>query len=119
MAVGVAPDGGHSAADKQNLEAMTKAFEARPETLVQASGFGTIAGRKCIWHKLSVPVPAKPGAVATDARISTVLYFAPLGDGRALKVRVVSRQETFAEMAPKMKQALDTLRVLEREAAAQ
>jgi hypothetical protein len=115
MAIGLAADGGHGVADDQHLEALSKSFKARPDTQVQGAGFGTIAGRKCMWHKLSVPAP---GTAAGAARISTVMYFAPLGDGRALKVRVVSRQDTFAEAAPKMKQSMDTLRLLAPDAAA-
>ena len=121
MAVGFAPDGGHAVADATNLAALTKSYQARPDTIVQGAGFGTVAGRKCMWHKLSVPAPGGAGvnggttganASASAARISTVQYFTPLGDGRALKVRVVSRPETFAAAAPTMKQSLDTLRLL-------
>jgi hypothetical protein len=117
MAIGLASDGGHKAADDQTLEALSKAYKARPDTLVQGAGFGTMAGRKCVWHKLSVPTPGTAGLGSTAARITTVQYFAPLGDGRALKVRVVSRPETFAETARTMKQSLDTLRLLTPEAA--
>jgi hypothetical protein len=52
-------------------------------------------------------------------RMSTVQYFAPLGDGRALRVRVVSRPETFAEAARTMKHSLDTLKLLTPETSAQ
>jgi hypothetical protein len=99
---------------------MTKLFTARPNTTVEGAGFGTLAGQRCMWHKLSVPAPASSAATAMPpVRYTTVHYFAPLGDGRALKVRVVSRPETFAEMAPRMKQSLDTLRLLTPPAAKQ
>jgi len=52
-------------------------------------------------------------------RTTAVIYFAPLGDGRALKVRVVARPEKFAETAPTMKHSIDTLRLLDRQATAQ
>ena len=120
MAVGLGPDGGHGAADQQNLDALTKSFQANPNTTVEASGFGTIAGRKCMWHKLSVPSPAgTDGADTAAGRTTAVIYFAPLGDGRALKVRVVARPEKFAETAPTMKHSIDTLRLLDRQATAQ
>jgi hypothetical protein len=120
VAIGLSPDGGRGVADAKTLESLTKSYQSRPDTIVQGSGFGTIAGQKCMWHKLSVPAPAAPGtaaaaapdAGATPARTSVVQYFAPLGDGRALKVRVVSKPETFAEAARTVKQSLNTLRLL-------
>ena len=119
MAIGLSSDGGHRVADATSLEALSKAYQARPDTIVQASGFGTLAGHKSMWHKLSVPAPGSTGAAgAAGARVSTVLYFVPLGDGRALKVRVISRPETFAVAARTMKQSLDTLRLLTPETSA-
>ena len=96
MAVGLGPDGGRATVDQQNLDALTKSFEANPNTVVQGAGFLTIAGRKCMWHKLSVPAPGGAAAASAAARTSAVIYFAPLGDGRALKVRVVSREDRQA-----------------------
>ena len=124
ISVGLGPDGGHSTADAQRLEALTKSFKARPDTVVEAAGFGTIAGRKCMWHKLSVPAPAGsrlPGSASSAAspvRFSAVHYVAPLGDGRVLKVQVAARQDAFAEMAPRMKQSVDTLKLLDRQPTA-
>jgi hypothetical protein len=118
MAIGFSSDGGHGVADAANLEALSKSYQARPDTIIQASGFGTLAGHKSMWHKLSVPAPGATSADgATAARVNTVVYFVPLGDGRALKVRVISRPETFAEAARTMKQSLDTLRLLTPEPA--
>jgi len=119
MAIGISPDGGHGVADAANLDALAKSYQARPDTIIQASGFGTLAGHKSMWHKLSVPAPGASGAAGeTAARVNTVVYFVPLGDGRALKVRVISRPETFAEAARTMKQSLDTLRLLAPETPA-
>jgi len=67
-----------------------------------------------VWHKLSVPVrgSAAGAAGATPRRVDILRYFAPLGDGRALRVRVVSRPETFAEVARTIRRSLDTIELL-------
>lgn len=113
ITLGLAPRGARTVIDQQNLDALTRSLRARRET-VQSSGFGTVAGRRCIWHKLAVRSPA--GVVVADGAArpacTGVEYFVPLPDGRALMLRVVARQETFAATAPRLKQSLDSLRLL-------
>jgi hypothetical protein len=44
--------------------------------------------------------------------MTAVHYLLPLQDGRALEVRVAATPEKFNEVAPRMKMALDSLKLL-------
>ena len=89
-------------------EKVTKGLQKRAGTVVHASGFGSVAGRRCVWHKYTGPVSRPEG----NARMTVVHYLLPLQDGRALEVRVAATPERFGEMAPRMKQSLDSFKLL-------
>ena len=89
-------------------EKVTRGLQKRAGTVVHSTGYATIAGRRCLWHKYTGPVSRLGGS----ARMTAVLYLLPLQDGRALEVRVAAAPEKFAEMAPRMKQSLDSLKLL-------
>ena len=94
--------------DQVPAEKLTKALQKRTGGVVHASGYATIAGRRCMWHKYTA-VTGRPG----DAEPMTMVhYLLPLHNGRALELRVAALPEKFNEMAPRMKQAADSLKLL-------
>ena len=94
--------------DQVPAEKLTKALQKRTGGVVHASGYATIAGRRCMWHKYTAPT-GRPG----DATPMTMVhYHLPLHNGRALELRVAAAPDKFNEMAPRMKQAVDTLKLL-------
>ena len=89
-------------------EKVTRGLQKRPGTVVHSSGYATIAGRRCLWHKYTGPISRPDG----NARMTVVHYLLPLQDGRALEVRVAAVPEKFNAAAPRMKLSLDTFKLL-------
>jgi len=50
--------------------------------------------------------------------MTAVHYLLPLQDGRALELRLAATPEKFNELGPRMKQSLDTLKLLTKVAEA-
>ena len=94
--------------DQVPAEKLTKALQKRTGGVVHASGYATIAGRRCMWHKYTA-VTGRPG---DNEPMTMVHYLLPLHNGRALELRVAAVPEKFDAMAPRMKQAVDTLKLL-------
>ena len=87
---------------------VTKGLQSRPGTVVHSTGYTTVAGRRCLWHKYTGPIPRTDGS----PRMTAVHYLLPLQDGRALELRVAATPETFTDLAPRMKQSLDSFKLL-------
>ena len=73
-------------------------------------GYGLIDGRKCLWHKYTGNVTFSK----TSVRMTAVHYLLPLGDGRALELRLASTPEQFAKLAPVMKESVESFKILPR-----
>ena len=95
---------------------------ARPRCAV--TGFGLITpigtGRDDFWRgvregRRGVGPITRPDA---PVRMSAVHYLLPLQDGRALVLRLAATPEKFNELGPRMKQSLDTFKLLTRVAEA-
>jgi hypothetical protein len=89
-------------------EKVSRSLQKRGGAVVHASGYAMLAGRRSLWHKYTGPVTRPEGVV----RMTAVHYLLPLQDGRALEVRVAATPEKFNEVAPRMKMALDSLKLL-------
>ena len=89
-------------------EKVTRGLQKRAGTVVHGTGYATIAGRRCLWHKYTGPVSRPEGS----ARMTAVHYLLPLRDGRALELRVAATPEAFGTVAPRMKQSLDSFKLL-------
>jgi hypothetical protein len=89
-------------------EKRTRSLQGRSGTVVQATGYATIAGRRCLWHKYTGPISRPDG----NPRMTAVHYLLPLQDGRALEVRLAATPEKFNEMAPGMKQSLESFKLV-------
>ena len=100
--------------DDVSAERVTQGLQKRPGTVVDSCGYSTIAGRRCLWHKLTGPM--KRGGATV--KVTSVHYFLPLQDGRALEVRLSAAPDRFKDVAPKMKQSVDTFKLLTRVADA-
>jgi len=87
---------------------VTRALQQRAGTVVQGSGYATLNGRRCLWHKYTGPIAHPDGS----SRMTVVHYLLPLQDGRALELRVAATPEKFNELAPRMKQSVDSLKLL-------
>lgn len=94
--------------DQVPVERVTRGIQKRAGTAVHANGYGTVSGRRCLWHKFTGPI-ARGGAAT---KMTAVHYFLPLQDGRALELRLAAAPEKFNEVAPKMKQSVDTFKLL-------
>jgi hypothetical protein len=89
-------------------EKVTRSIQKRAGAAVHGTGYAMLAGRRSLWHKYTGPVTRPEGVV----RMTAVHYLLPLQDGRALEVRVAATPEKFNEVAPRMKMALDSLKLL-------
>ena len=89
-------------------EKVTRGLQKRPGTVVHSTGYATIAGRRCLWHKYTGPVSRPAG----NARMTAVHYLLPLQDGRALEIRVAAAPEKFNTAATQMKRSLDSFKLL-------
>lgn len=89
-------------------EKVSRGIQKRTGTVVHSTGYSSIAGRRCLWHKYTGPV-SRPGG---NTRMTTVHYLLPLQDGRALEVKVAATPEKFGQMAPRMKKSLDSFKLL-------
>lgn len=89
---------------------ITRSLQQRAGTVVHASGYATLGGRRCLWHKYTGPISRPNGS----PRMTAVHYWLPLQDGRALEVRVAAAPEKFNEIALRMKQSVDSLKLLTR-----
>ena len=89
-------------------EKVARGYQKRTGTVVHATGYTTIGGRRALWHKYTGPV-SRPGATA---KMTVVHYLLPLRDGRALELRVAAAPEKFNEAAPRMKQSIDSFKLL-------
>jgi hypothetical protein len=93
---------------------VTRGLQKRAGTVVLASGYTTVGGRRALWHKYTGPI-TRPDA---PVRMTAVHYLLPLQDGRALELRLAATPEKFNELGPRMKQSLDTFKLLARVAEA-
>ena len=100
--------------DQVSPERVSRALQKRQGTTVQAWGYTTIGGRRCLWHRYTGPVARAEGI----ARMTAVHYLMPLQDGRALEIRLAAAPEKFNELGPRMKQSVDTFRLLTKVADA-
>ncbi len=108
ISIGFAPFPANVSAEQVSPERIATALRARPGTVVHGGGFGNVGGRKCLWHKYTGPIPRTDGT----PRMTAVHYLLPLQDGRALELRVAATPEKFNELAPRMKQSLDSFKLL-------
>jgi hypothetical protein len=108
MSVGFSPFPAHITVDEVVTAKVTKGLQSRPGTVVHATGYAVVGGRRSLWHKYTGPIPRTDG----NSRMTVVHYLMPLQDGRALEVRVAAMPEKFNEMAPRMKQSLDSFKLL-------
>ena len=108
ISIGFSKFPAHLTLDQVPAERVTKGLQKRSGTVVHSCGYTTVAGRRCMWHKFTGPVP-RGGATA---KVTAVHYFMPLQDGRALELRLASSPEKFKELAPRMKQSVDSFRLL-------
>jgi hypothetical protein len=100
--------------DQVSADRVTKGLQKRTGTVVHSCGYATLAGRRCLWHKFTGPVTRR----GATTKVTAVHYFLPLQDGRALEVRLSATPDKFKELAPRMKQSVDTLKLLTRVADA-
>jgi hypothetical protein len=108
MSVGFSQFPSHVTVDQIVVAKVTKGLQGRAGTVVHGSGYATVGGRRSLWHKYTGPIPRTDG----KPRMTAVHYLLPLQDGRALEVRVAATPEKFNEMAPRMKQSLDSFKLL-------
>jgi hypothetical protein len=101
-------------ADQIPPERVTRGLQKRVGTTVLATGYTTLGGRRALWHKYTGPI-TRPDA---PVRMTAVHYLLPLQDGRALELRLAATPEKFNELGPRMKQSLDTLKLLTKVAEA-
>jgi hypothetical protein len=101
-------------ADQIPPERVTRGLQKRVGTTVLATGYTTLGGRRAIWHKYTGPI-TRPDA---PVRMTAVHYLLPLQDGRALELRLAATPEKFNELGPRMKQSLDTFKLLTKVAEA-
>jgi hypothetical protein len=101
--------------DAYNREAITRGLKTRPEIFVLGDGVGTLGGRPCLWHKYTGPVARRQSA----GRRMTVIHFRlPLENGKLMELRVATAPEKFQQLAPSLKQSIDTLRFVTPQARA-
>jgi hypothetical protein len=100
--------------DQVSPERVSRALQKRQGTTVHAWGYTTIAGRRCLWHRYTGPVARFEGTV----RMTAIHYLIPLQDGRALEIRLAAAPEKFNELGPRMKQSVDTFKLLTKVADA-
>ena len=108
ISVGFAPFPANVTAEQVSPERIASALRSRPGTVVHGGGFGNVGGRKCLWHKYTGPITLSDGS----ARKTAVHYLLPLGDGRALELRAATAPERFNDMAPKMKQSVESFQLV-------
>ena len=92
-------------AERVNRDLITQALKGQRGTVVHGEGFATLAGRECVWHRYTGRVPRRDGS----PRMTVVHYLLPLQDGRAMEVRAAAVPEKFRELAPRMKQSIESL----------
>jgi len=114
ISVGISKFPASLTADQVPLERVTRGLQKRADTVVLASGYTTVGGRRALWHKYTGPI-TRPDA---PVRMTAVHYLLPLQDGRALELRLAATPEKFNELGPRMKQSLDTLKLLTKVAEA-
>jgi hypothetical protein len=108
MSVGFSQFPSHVTVDQIVVAKVTKGLQGRAGTVVHGSGYAMVGGRRSLWHKYTGPIQRTEGSPLMTA----VHYLLPLQDGRALEVRVAATPDKFNEMAPRMKQSLDSFKLL-------
>jgi hypothetical protein len=108
ISVGFSQFPSHVTVDQIVVAKVTKGLQGRAGTVVHGSGYAMVGGRRGLWHKYTGPIPRTDGT----PRMTAVHYLLPLQDGRALEVRVAAMPDKFNEMAPRMKQSLDSFKLL-------
>ena len=99
-------------AERVNRDLITQALKGQRGTVVHGEGFATLAGRECVWHRYTGRIPRRDG----NPRMTVVHYLLPLQDGRAMEVRAAAVPERFRELAPKMKQSIESLSLVKAHA---
>jgi hypothetical protein len=108
ISVGFSSFPAKTSVDEVVPEKLSRGYQKKAGTVVHATGYATVAGRRALWHKYTGPV-TRPGSAA---RMTVVHYLLPLQDGRALELRVAASPEKFNEAAPRMKQSIDSFKLL-------
>lgn len=108
MSVGFAKFPADVTIDDVPAERVTQGLQKRAGTVVHSSGYGTVSGRRCLWHMFTGPI-TRGGATT---KMTAVHYFLPLQDGRALELRLAAPPEKFKEVAPRMKQSVESFKLL-------
>ena len=99
-------------AERVNRDLITQALKGQRGTVVHGEGFAMLGGRECVWHRYTGRVPRRDGS----PRMTVVHYLVPLQDGRAMEIRAAAVPEKFRELAPRMKQSIESLALVKAQA---
>lgn len=108
ISIGFTPCAKEITADHLLPEGIARKIKKQKNTKVLGQGKTMIAGRKALWFKATGPMQLSNGSPV----MTRVEYVVPLGDGRALHLRVASSPEQFNALGGVMKQSIDTLKML-------
>lgn len=112
ISVGFSPFPSNVTVEQISPDRLTQGLQRRAGTTVYGSGYSAIAGRKCLWHKYTGPIPRTDG----NPKMTAVHYLLPLQDGRALELRLAATPEKFNEVAGRMKASVDSFKLLSKSA---
>jgi hypothetical protein len=110
ISIGFTPCPVEVTADHLLPEGIARRIKKRPSTKLLDQGKTQTAGRKSLWFKSTGPMPLTSGSPV----MTRIEYIVPLGDGRALDVRLAAPPNQFESLSNLMKSSIDTLMILPR-----
>lgn len=108
LSVGFSPFPAGLEADQMDVNKVA-AFMAQNRTnfVVHAAGRAEVAGRRAVWVKFTGDIPMTTGPL----RMTAVQYLVPLGDNRALELRVAAFPDKFDAASDRLKQCVASFRL--------
>jgi hypothetical protein len=101
-------------ADNIPPEWVARRIKKRGDTTLHSQGYAMIGGKKALWSKSTGPLPMSSGS----PKMTRVNYIVPLQDGRVMELRIAATPDTFDQLMPTMRAAVESFKVIARNPAA-
>lgn len=112
ISVGFAPFPKNVRAEQIKPELMAESIRSQPETMLHGQGAASVDGRAALWAHSTGPL----ATTGSSPRMTRVHYLVPLQDGRALELRLAAVPEKYDQLAPVMKQAAESFKLIPKAA---
>jgi hypothetical protein len=108
VSVGFSPFPASAGLEQLKPASLAAHLQGQRQTTVEAQGYGTISGQKCLWFKYTGPVKSATG----EQPMTVIHYYLPLHDGRMFELRLAALPDAFPKVASVFKKSAATVKLV-------